>query len=209
MDHAFLGPQYSDEAIERFLKYAKLKYRPLRGMKEVVDLLVQDQIIGWFQGAMEFGPRALGSRSILASPINPAMQDRLNDIKDREDFRPVAPVILEDAAAEWFEHAGYSPFMLFTFQVRADRAHRIPAVRHVDGSARVQTVRREQHPRYYDLIKAFEALTGVPILVNTSFNTRGAPIVCTPREAVEAYSSSPLDALVIGPFLLTKITGGF
>ncbi|OQW37330.1 MAG: carbamoyltransferase [Nitrospira sp. SG-bin1] len=205
MDHAFWGPSYGEEDIESVLRRAKLTFRRLVDVEgETAELLARDHILGWFQGAMEFGPRALGSRSILASPINPTMQDRLNDIKDREDFRPVAPVVLEEAAAQWFEGAAHSPFMLFTYQVRPDRANRIPAVRHVDGSARVQTVTRLQHPRYYDLIKAFEARTGVPVLVNTSFNTRGAPIVCTPREAVEAYSSSPLDALVIGPFLLTK-----
>ncbi len=205
MDHAFWGPSYSEETIEWVLRRAKLPFRRLTDVEgETAELLARDYILGWFQGAMEFGPRALGSRSILASPINPTMQDRLNDIKDREDFRPVAPVVLEDAAAEWFEGASHSPFMLFTYQVRPEQAHRIPAVRHVDGSARVQTIARAQHPRYYRLIEAFEARTGVPVLVNTSFNTRGAPIVCTPREAVEAYSSSPLDALVIGPFLLTK-----
>lgn len=205
MEHAFWGPSYSEEEIESVLGRAKLPFRRLLDVEgETAELLTRDCILGWFQGAMEFGPRALGSRSILASPINPTMQNRLNDIKDREDFRPVAPVVLEEAAAQWFEGAEHSPFMLFTYQVRPDRANRIPAVRHVDGSARVQTIAREQHPRYYDLIKAFEAKTGVPVLINTSFNTRGAPIVCTPREAVEAYSSSPLDGLVIGPFLLTK-----
>ena len=205
MEHAFWGPSYSEEEIESVLRRAKLPFRRLTDVEgDTAALLASDQILGWFQGAMEFGPRALGSRSILASPINPAMQDRLNDIKDREDFRPVAPVVLEEAAGQWFEGAARSPFMLFTYQVKPDRANRIPAVRHVDGSARVQTITREQHPRYYELIKAFEAKTGVPVLVNTSFNTRGAPIVCTPREAVEAYSTSPLDALVIGPFLLTK-----
>jgi carbamoyltransferase len=205
MEHAFWGPSYSEEEIESVLRRAKLPFRRVTDVeRDTAALLARDHILGWFQGAMEFGPRALGSRSILASPINPAMQDRLNDIKDREDFRPVAPVVLEEAAGQWFEGAVRSPFMLFTYQVRPDRANRIPAVRHVDGSARVQTITREQHPRYYELIKAFEAKTGVPVLVNTSFNTRGAPIVCTPREAVEAYSSSPLDALVIGPFLLTK-----
>jgi carbamoyltransferase len=205
MTHAFWGPSYAEEEIESVLRRAKLSFRRLDDVeRETAELLARDQIVGWFQGAMEFGPRALGSRSILASPIDPTMQERLNDIKDREDFRPVAPVVLEDAAAEWFEGAECSPFMLFTYQVRPEQAHRIPAVRHVDGSARVQTIRWEQHPRYYELIKAFSARTGVPVLVNTSFNTRGAPIVCSPREAVEAYSSSPLDALVIGPFLLTK-----
>jgi carbamoyltransferase len=205
MDHAYLGPSYSDQDIEACLTRAKLRYRRLDDVPGVTaELLSEDRIIGWFQGSMEFGPRALGGRSILASPLNPSMQDKLNAIKDREDFRPVAPVVSEESAGDWFEGASSSPFMLFTYQVRPHQAHRIPAVRHVDGTARVQTVNRAQHPLYYDLLKAFERKTGVPVLVNTSFNTRGAPIVCTPRDAVESYYSSPLDALVIGPFLLMK-----
>jgi carbamoyltransferase len=205
MDHAFLGPSFSESDIQATLHRAKLRYRRLDNVAEATaDLLARDRIIGWFQGAMEFGPRALGGRSILASPLSPTMQDRLNDIKDREDFRPVAPVVTEEAAGLWFDGAGLSPFMLFTYPVSAHQAHRIPAVRHVDGSARVQTINRAQHPLYYDLLKAFERQTGVPVLVNTSFNTRGEPVVCTPRDAIECYSSSPLDALVIGPFLLAK-----
>src|SRR5690606_22155457 len=141
---------------------------------------------------MEFGPRALGSRSILASPIRPEMQERLNDIKDREDFRPVAPAVIEERAAEWFVGGRRSPVMLFVFDVAADKAERIPAVRHVDGTARVQTVSRAQHPLYYDLLCAFERCTGVPVLVNTSLNIRGEPIVCTPRDAVECFFTSPL-----------------
>ncbi|HEU4684760.1 MAG TPA: carbamoyltransferase C-terminal domain-containing protein, partial [Nitrospira sp.] len=132
------------------------------------------------------------------------MQDRMNDLKDREDFRPVAPVVLEERAADWFEGARVSSFMLFVFDVLPHQAHRIPAVRHVDGTARVQTIRRGQHPLYYDLLRAFERRTGVPILVNTSFNTRSEPIVCSPRDAIEAFCTSPLDALVIGSFLLEK-----
>ena len=132
------------------------------------------------------------------------MQGRLNEIKDREDFRPVAPVVLEEEAANWFVGGRTSPFMLFVFDVPPDKADRIPAVRHVDGTARIQTINRNQHPLYYDLLRAFQRRTGVPVLVNTSFNTRGEPIVCTPRDAVESFWTSPLDALVIGPFLLQK-----
>src|SRR5207237_4784080 len=127
---------------------------------------------------------------------------------DREDFRPVAPVVLEEEAANWFIGAGKSPFMLFVFDVQPDKADRIPAVRHVDGTARIQTIRRDQNAPYYDLLKAFQRRTGVPVLVNTSFNTRGEPIVCTPRDAVESFWTSPLDALVIGSFLLEKPGGG-
>jgi len=207
MDHAFLGPAYDDAEIESFLRWAKLPYRRLADVADdTAALLAQDKVIGWFQGRMEFGPRALGARSILASPLHASMQARLNEIKDREDFRPVAPVVLEEAAAEWFAGAGASPFMLFVYDVQPDKAARIPAVRHVDGTARIQTVNREQHPLYYDLITRFQARTGVPVLVNTSFNTRGEPIVCTPRDAVECFWTSPLDALVIGSFLLEKPT---
>jgi carbamoyltransferase len=205
MDHAYLGPAYGDDEVEAFLQWSRLPYRRLADTAgETADLLARDRIVGWFQGRMEFGPRALGARSILASPIHAEMQARLNEIKDREDFRPVAPVVLEAAAPEWFVGAGRSPFMLFVNDVRADRADRIPAVRHVDGTARIQTIDRDQHPLYYDLLKAFHARTGVPVLVNTSFNTRGEPIVCTPRDAVECFWTSPLDALVIGSFLLVK-----
>ncbi|HAT43551.1 MAG TPA: carbamoyltransferase [Ktedonobacter sp.] len=211
MDHAFLGPTYSDDEIEQFLRWSKLPYRRLNAVaEEAADILVQDKIIGWFQHRVEFGPRALGARSILASPISPTMQARLNEIKDREDFRPVAPVVLEEEASNWFANAGeareasVSPFMLFVYDVLPDKADRIPAVRHVDGTARIQTINRGQHPLYYDLVKAFQARTGVPVLVNTSFNTRGEPIVCTPRDAIECFWTSPLDALVIGSFLLEK-----
>jgi carbamoyltransferase len=216
MDHAFLGPAFSDQDIAQFLEWSKLPYRQLADVaEETADLLVQDKVIGWFQGRMEFGPRALGARSILASPIHAEMQARLNDIKDREDFRPVAPVVLEEEAAHWFTTSAstaptatdgplISPFMLFVFDVPPDKAARIPAVRHVDGTARIQTINRQQNPVYYDLLKAFQRRTGVPVLVNTSFNTRGEPIVCTPRDAVESFWTSPLDALVIGSFLLEK-----
>jgi carbamoyltransferase len=205
MDHAYLGPSFGDDEIEAFLRWSKLPYRRLDDVAaQTAEILARDEVIGWFQGRMEFGPRALGSRSILASPIHAEMQARLNEIKDREDFRPVAPVVLEEEAGEWFVGAGVSPFMLFIHDVRPEKADRIPAVRHTDGTARIQTVNRAQHPLYYDLIKAFAARTGVPVLVNTSFNTRGEPIVCTPRDAVESFWTSPLDALVIGTFLLEK-----
>jgi carbamoyltransferase len=205
MDHALLGPAYGDEEIEAFLRWTGVPYRRMADVPgEAADLLVRDRIVGWFQGRMEFGPRALGARSILASPIHAEMQARLNDIKDREDFRPVAPVVIEEEAGRWFTGAGVSPFMVFVYDVPPEKVHRIPAVRHVDGTARIQTVNRDQHPLYYDLLRAFQARTGVPVLVNTSFNTRGEPIVCTPRDAVECFWTSPLDALVIGSFLLTK-----
>jgi carbamoyltransferase len=205
MEHAFYGPQYSDEEIEAFLCRGKLRYRRMQDVPaETAAILAQDKIVGWFQGRMEFGPRALGARSILASPLNADMQQRLNEIKDREDFRPVAPVVLEEEAGRWFIGADVSPFMLFVHQVAPDKASRIPAVRHVDGTARIQTINRQQNARYYELLKAFQQRTGVPVLVNTSFNTRSEPVVCTPRDAVECYWTSPIDALVIGSFVLEK-----
>jgi carbamoyltransferase len=205
MDHAYYGPEYPAEEIRAFLQRGKLKYRTSEDVAaEAADLLAQDKILGWFQGRMEFGPRALGARSILASPLAPDMQARLNEIKDREDFRPVAPVVLEEEAPRWFVGAGTSPFMLFVHDVAPDKAARIPAVRHVDGTARIQTINRGQNALYYDLLRAFQGRTGVPVLVNTSFNTRSEPMVCSPRDAVECFWTSPIDALVIGPFILEK-----
>jgi carbamoyltransferase len=205
MDHVYWGPEYDDEEIEQFLKWTKVPYRKLNNVaEETAAILAEDKVIGWYQGRMEFGPRALGSRSILASPMNANMQQRLNEIKDREDFRPVAPVVLEEDAGDWFENAEYSPFMLFVYNVKKDKADKIPAVRHVDNTARIQTINRQQHSLYYDLLKEFKKKTGVPVLINTSFNTRGEPIVCTPRDAIECFWTSPFDALVINSFLLEK-----
>lgn len=205
MSHAYWGPDYTDEEIEKFLRWAKAPYRKMENVaEETAAILTEDKIIGWFQGRMEFGPRALGSRSILASPIHASMQSRLNEVKDREDFRPVAPVVLEEDADAWFANASDSPFMLFVYDVKEDKADKIPAVRHVDGTARIQTVNKDQHGRYYDLLQAFKKKTGVPVLINTSFNTLGKPIVCTPRDAVECFWSSPFDALVMGSFLIEK-----
>jgi carbamoyltransferase len=205
MEHVFYGPAYDDSEIEAFLNQTRLPYRRADNIAEAAaDALARNKVIGWFQGRMEFGPRSLGARSILASPIDPGMQALLNLIKDREDFRPVAPVVLEEEAANWFVNGHAAPFMTFIFDVRGDRVDRIPAVRHVDGTARVQTISRAQNPPYYDVLKAFGERTGVPVLVNTSFNTRGEPIVCTPRDAVESFCTTPLDVLAIGSFLLEK-----
>jgi len=220
MQHAYWGPEFDDAEIEAFLRQARLPYSKPRSIAEAAaELLAQDRILGWFQGRMEFGPRALGARSVIASPIAESMQARLNALKEREDFRPVAPAVLEEEAQNWFVSAGpctgpdaaagpgstiRAPFMLFIYDVRPDKADRIPAVRHTDGTARIQTVARAHNPLYYDVIKAFGQRTGVPVLVNTSFNTRGEPIVCTPRDAVECFYTSPLDALAIGSFLLEK-----
>jgi carbamoyltransferase len=217
MANPYLGPGYSDAEIEEFLRWSKLPYRRMSDVaEETAAIIAAGKIIGWFQGRMEFGPRALGARSILASPIDGEMQAKLNEIKDREDFRPVAPAVVEEEAARWFVEGGKnagsemrpSPFMLFVVDVRPDAASKIPAVRHTDGTARVQTVSRAQNPLYHDMIAAFGRRTGVPVVINTSFNTRGEPVVCTPRDAVECFHASPLDALVIGSFVLEKDGGG-
>ncbi|SOD79355.1 carbamoyltransferase family protein [Spirosoma fluviale] len=209
MHHAYLGPGFSDDEIEAFLRWSKLPYRRLTDRsQEVAAYLASGHIIGWFQQGMEFGPRALGARSILAPPFPAEMQAKLNDLKDREDFRPVAPAVLEEAADAYFLNARQSPFMLFVNDVRPEMVDAIPAVTHTDGTARIQTVNERQNKPYYDLIKAFAEQTGVPVLVNTSFNTRGEPVVCTPRDAVESFWTSPLDALVIGSFMLEKNRDG-
>ncbi|MDQ6680409.1 MAG: nodulation protein NodU, partial [Pseudomonadota bacterium] len=212
MDHVYLGPEYDDETIERALRWAKLPYTRCASTPELAaataELLARDLIIGWFQGRMEFGPRSLGARSIIASPIDRQMQARLNELKDREDFRPVAPAVAHEDLAAWFSPAGAnggeSPFMLFVYDVAPGQAERIPSACHTDHTARVQTVHAETNPRFHAVLKAFGDLSGVPVLVNTSFNVRGEPIVCTPRNAIEAFYSTPLDALVIGSFIVEK-----
>lgn len=182
-------------------------------VQEVAKRLAQGQIIGWFQGRMEFGPRALGNRSILADPRDPTMRDRINHlVKKREEFRPFAPAVTAETASQYFdirtgEEATYA-HMLFVAPVRKPYQAQLPAVTHVDGSARVQTVAQAEHPRFWQLLNAFGKITGVPILLNTSFNVRGQPIVRTPQEAIDTFLSAQLDALVIGDFLVTSQTNG-
>ncbi|MDX2151996.1 MAG: carbamoyltransferase C-terminal domain-containing protein [Bryobacteraceae bacterium] len=205
MRDAYLGPAYSDDEIEELMRWAGVPYcRPASLVEKAAELLAAGRVLGWFQGRMEFGPRALGARSILASPLLPWMKERMNDIKGREEFRPVAPVVLAHQAAEWFHPARPSPFMLFVDKVAPGKEDVIPSAVHIDGTARIQTIQRERHPLYYDLIAAFARRTGVPVLINTSFNTRSQPIVATPRDALESFWTTPLDALAIGPFLLEK-----
>lgn len=209
MSHPYLGPAFDDAEIEALLRWAKLTYRRATDVAaETAQLLGQHKIIGWFQGRMEFGPRALGARSILASPVDPAMQARLNELKDREDFRPVAPAVNHEDLADWFEPAeandGASPFMLFIYRVKPGRSERIPSALHTDRTARVQSVHADTNPLFHELLAAVGRATGVPVLVNTSFNVRGEPIVATPKAAIEAFFSTSLDALVIGSFILEK-----
>jgi carbamoyltransferase len=209
MRHAYWGPESSDDEIAALLDSAQLDYRRVADpAAAAAELLARNQVIGWMQGRMEFGPRALGARSILASPVDAAMQARINALKDREDFRPVAPALPRERLGEWFTPAaanrGESPFMLFVYDVRPEQAARIPAACHSDGSARVQTVARGDNPLFHRLLTRFAELSGVPVLINTSFNVRGEPVVCTPKDAINAFYSTPLDALVIGSFVLTK-----
>jgi carbamoyltransferase len=205
--HAYLGPEFTDAEIARFLDGAGASYETLPDAELVArtaKLIAESHVIGWFQGRMEFGPRALGGRSILADPRDPKMRDTLNmKIKFREGFRPFAPSVLMDKASEWFEIDCDSPYMLLVAQVREGR-RRIPSVTHVDNSARLQTVTRAEAPLYYDLIREFERLTGVPIVINTSFNVRGEPIVCTPRDAYLCFMRTNMDTLVLGHHVLDK-----
>jgi carbamoyltransferase len=206
MRHASLGNEYSDAEIEKTLATYKLRAKRVENPAATAAcLLARGKIIGWFQGRMEFGPRALGNRSILADPRDPKMTERVNNaVKFREWWRPFAPSILAEAAHEFLESATDSPFMILTAQVRPEKRAVIPAVTHADGSARPQTVERDVNPLYWNLIREFEKLTGVPVVMNTSFNLRGEPIVASPTDAVRTFYTSGLDALVIGDFVVEK-----
>jgi len=203
-----LGPSFADGVIREALNKAGLKYQQLREpelCRDVAQLISRGLIVGWFQGRMEFGPRALGSRSILANPCDPEMKDILNRrVKFREEFRPFAPAVIEEAADAYFEMMDPSPFMLFAPRVRPEMAARIPSVTHVDGTARVQTVSAGAAPLFHRLICEFGKISGVPIIINTSFNISGEPIVCTPSDAVRCFINTDIDALAIGNCLVCK-----
>jgi carbamoyltransferase len=207
MEHAFWGPAWSDEAIRRYLDARGAPYRSVpreQMIEETARLLDEEQaVIGWFQGRMEWGPRSLGSRSILADARNRENWQRVNlKIKFRESFRPFAPAVLAERAGEWFEIDRESPYMLLVCPVREGRS--IPAVTHVDGSARLQTVTRAAHPEFHDLLAAFDRRTGCPVLINTSFNVRGEPIVCSPDDAYLCFMRTQMDVLVLGNQILRK-----
>lgn len=206
MTHAYWGPEYSNETIKKFLELAKLSHEsPADVIERTAELLADGKIVGWYQGRMEFGPRALGSRSILADPTRPDMKDLINKyVKHREEFRPFAPSCLAERASEYFDGCTDSPFMLFVHPVKAQMREKVPAITHVDGTARVQTVTRESNPKYYALIEAFERRRGVPMVLNTSFNIMGEPIVNTPSDAARCFFSTGMDALVLGDYILTK-----
>ena len=228
MAGAFLGPEYGDQAIRAYLDSVGAKFTSLPDdalFPRVADLLADEKVIGWFQGRMEFGPRALGARSIIGDPRSASMQSVMNlKIKYRESFRPFAPSVLAERVADYFEQKTATPYMLIVAPVRQDlriplteaqqsldgierlkvARSRLPAITHVDYSARIQTVHRETNPRYHGLIRAFEARTGCGMLVNTSFNVRGEPIVCTPEDAYRCFMRTEMDYLVLQNFLLAK-----
>jgi len=205
--HAYLGPSFSTEEVRAYLDKQGQPYQEFSRedlLKETARLIDEQHVIGWFQGRMEFGPRALGNRSILADARNEANRDVVNlKIKFRESFRPFAPSVLAERSSEYFELDCESPYMLLVAQVRPEMRH-VPSVTHVDGSARIQTVTREQNELYYDLIKEFEKRTGCPVIINTSFNVRGEPIVCTPHDAYLCFMRTNMDYLVLDRFVLDK-----
>jgi len=207
MDHAYLGPEFSDAKVEAALKTAHVRYQRLEReplIDAVAKEMVSGNVVGWFQGRMEWGPRALGNRSIVTHPGLPNMKDVLNArIKHREWFRPFAPSILAEAQHDYFEHDHPSPYMLHVYKIRPDKRARLCAVNHVDDTGRLQTVTREENPLYYDLIRKFGEKTGIPVILNTSFN-ENEPIVCTPGEAIDCFQRTKMDAIGIGPFLARK-----
>jgi carbamoyltransferase len=210
MDHSYVGKRYTDKEVEdatsKFLVRSQITARRSEQIcRDTAKLLAEQRVIGWFQGASEFGPRALGNRSLLADPRKAEMKDILNRrVKHRQAFRPFAPIVLAERAREVFEGEEDSPFMLIAKHVRPEWRDRIPAIVHVDGTARVQTVREETNPMLYRLLREFEALTGVPVLVNTSFNVKGEPIVETPRDAIVCFLTTGIDHLVLHDTLISK-----
>ena len=212
MDHAYWGPEYSRDEIRRAIdsnglaqnRCAVTELSEDELMKRSAALIADGKILGWFQGRAEWGPRALGNRSIVADPRRPEMKEILNRrIKHRESFRPFAPSILDEATTDYFEKSYPSPFMTLAYPVRPEKRKEIPAPTHVDGTGRLQTVTREANPRYHALISAFRDFTGVPVVLNTSFNDN-EPIVCRPEEAIDCFQRTQMDALVLGDFLITR-----
>ncbi len=205
---AFLGPNYGNAACEKALKEANLSYRTMERpelLKHVAKRLLNGDIVGWFQGRMEFGPRALGNRSFLATPLKKEMKDILNArVKFREGFRPFAAVVLEEDTSRYFDCPYRNSYMLFVYNVKDEYKSVIPAITHVDGSVRIQTVNREENPELYDLLLAFKAISGHGVLINTSFNIKGEPIICSPEDAVSSFNRADVDALVLGDYITEK-----
>ena len=207
MEHTYYGPEFSDEKIEEVLKQAKVKYNYIDDITgTAAEMLDKQKIVGWFQGRMEEGPRALGNRSILADPRDKTMKDKINYyVKHREPFRPFCPSVLKEKAGDYIEgKQADSPFMILSFDVKKDRQEEISAVVHVDGSARTQDVDKKTNPVYYDLIEKFSKLSGVPVVLNTSFNDQGQPIVRAPDQALKMFFGTGMDALALGNYLIEK-----
>ncbi|MBD3155412.1 MAG: hypothetical protein GF368_02030 [Candidatus Aenigmarchaeota archaeon] len=209
MEDIYLGPGFNTDEIRSFLKGNNIKFKEFKDdnklLKKAADLIHKNNIVGFYQGRMEWGPRALGNRSILANPCNPEMKDVVNKrVKHREPFRPFAPVVTYEDYMDYFEAKTQVPFMLFVYPVRKNKRKLIPAVTHVDGTGRLQTIRKDWNPRYYQIIKEFEKLSGVPVLLNTSFNIRGEPIVCTPEDAYRCMMGTGIDYMVIDRFLVAR-----
>jgi carbamoyltransferase len=207
MEHAYTGPGYSDDDCEAALRDAGLEPEHLSDddlFRSVAERIAAGDVVGWFQGRMEFGPRALGNRSIVADPRRADMKDILNKrIKHRETYRPFAPSVLEEKAAEIFERAEPSPFMLMVYKVKEGMRARLPAITHVDNTGRLQTVSAATNPRYHALISEFERQTGVPLVLNTSFNEH-EPIVANPTEALNCYLKTRMDVLALGNWVLSR-----
>ena len=215
-NNPYLGPAYSDKEIKIFLEGKNIDYRFFQNKEEKIKtaskMIHEGKVIAWFQGNMEWGPRALGARSILADPTNPDMKDILNKkVKHRETFRPFAPVVCKEDVDIFFENDKPLPvpteYMLMVYQIKKDYRDKISSVVHVDGSGRLQVIKRESNPEYYDLIKEFGKISGIPLLINTSFNVRGEPIVCTPDDAYECMMGTEIDCLFIGNYLVCKKEG--
>jgi len=206
MRHAYWGPTYSASEVEAAIRESKLPYtRSALVVEEIAQDLADGRIVGWLQGRMEVGARALGNRSILASPLFPDMKDKLNrEVKHRENWRPFCPSLPADDYRTYFDHGADSDYMILAYPVREEFRDRVPSIVHVDGTARPQTVYREHNPRFYDLLKAFGRRTGHPVLINTSFNVQGEPIVCSPRDALRCFGGTGLDVLVLDDFVLRK-----
>jgi len=207
MEHAYTGPEFSNDAVDALLRTSGMLYRKASD-EEVTRVAARDiadgKIVGWFQGRMEFGPRALGNRSIVVDPRRAEMKDILNArIKKREPFRPFAPSILEERVSEYFEQSHPAPTMLMVYQIREEKRDVIPAVTHVDGSGRLQTVCRRTNPRYHQLISEFDQITGVPVVLNTSFN-EDEPIVCTPKEALSCFDRTRMDSLFLENYIVER-----
>jgi carbamoyltransferase len=211
MEHAYWGPEYSADECAAALAAAGLEAQRLDDdelFSHVAERIAAGDVVGWFQGRMEYGPRALGHRSIVADPRRPDMKDVLNArIKHREPFRPFAPSILADAVGDWFEQDYPSPYMVLVYRTRLEKRELVPAVNHVDDTGRVQTVTEEASPRFHRLIREFERLTGVPILLNTSFN-ENEPVVMTPEQAVDTFRKTRMDMLVLGNSVVRRSGGG-